>query len=642
MPPRRFAWSWPRLAGLCAVLLLAGVARVESGEPSPVAGRELRGPEGRKVALEAPKGGATALVFYSTECPISNAYSPTLNALAAEFPAARLKLVGVCVDPDLSDAEVARHAKEYDLKFPVACDRRGTLARKLGVKVTPEAVVLDDRGQVRYRGRIDDQFARRGVKTTHPETHELRDAIAAILDGRDCPCEGPEAVGCPLPEAPEAKRAPTYARDVVRILQRNCLECHRKGQIGPFPLETFEQARKRAGDIVTVVETRRMPPWKPVPGFGPGFQHDRSLNPEEVETLIAWAENGAPEGDPGDLPPPPQFRDDWKLGTPDLVIEMPVEYHVPASGGDIYRCFVIPTSLPKDMYISGIEYKPGNPRVVHHIIGYVDTSGEARQRDAQDRDPGYMCFGGPQVEIHNELGGWAPGVEASVLPDGVGRPLPKGADVIMQVHYHPDGKPETDRSKIGLHFAKKPVKQAFHWGAALNTRFRLKPGASNQEVRAYWELPTDVQALSVAPHMHLLGKDMTMRAKLPDGTIKDLIQIDDWDFQWQNQYYYKEPIDLPKGTILEVVAHFDNSEQNPRNPNKPPQEVGWGEATTDEMCIGFIGLVKKGQDLTQPGATDDLLEIFKQQRKELQEKMKKERERARKASPSDEEASKRP
>ncbi|HEU5117011.1 MAG TPA: redoxin domain-containing protein [Isosphaeraceae bacterium] len=575
--------------------------------------------DGSEVSLRAPRGGATALVFYSSECPISNYYSPTLNAIRAEYPADTLKLIGICVDPDISNETFASHAQEYGLKYPVIRDRHARLAGIFGAEVTPEAVVLDDRGEVRYRGRIDDQYARRLVKKVSPQTHDLNDAIASVLNGKEVPEPEVAAVGCPIPDLPEPEDAKvTYSEQVAPILFANCTECHRTGQIGPFPLETYSQARKRADDLVYVVQERLMPPWKPAPGFGPKFSHDRSLSAEEIATLAAWADAGAPEGDPSKTPPLPKYNDGWTLGKPDLVVEMPEAFDVPASGGDIYRCFVIPTNLPEDRYVAGIQYQPGNPKVVHHIIGYVDNTGAARKKDAEEEGPGYTCFGGPQIEISNELGGWAPGVEASVLPEAIGRPLPKNSDVIIQVHYHPSGKAETDKSRIALYFAKKPTKQAFHWWAAIEKEFELVPDdPSTWKVEAQTlPLPVDVEVLSVAPHMHLLGKDMKMWAELPGGKTIDLVWIDNWDFQWQNQYYFEKPIELPKGSVVKLVSHFDYSSDNPRisrKPDEPLESVKWGEATTDEMCIGFFGIVKKGQDLTQPGQKDDLIKILYRQ-----------------------------
>jgi hypothetical protein len=272
------------------------------------------------------------------------------------------------------------------------------------------------------------------------------------------------------------------------------------------------------------------------------------------------------------------------------------------------------------MYISGIEYQPGNRRVVHHVLAYVDTTGEARKKDAADPGPGYQCFSGPGVEVHGDLGGWAPGNQPAILPDGIGRSLPRNADVIIQVHYHPSGKSEYDRTRIGIRFSRQPVKQILHWNAAANLEMKLPAGDSNALVKAAWTVPIDVVAHAVSPHMHMLGKDMLMSVKYPDGRTQDLIRIDHWDFNWQFTYYLDRPLELPKDSVVNVVAHFDNSAGNPRNPNIPPRDVTWGEATTDEMCIGFVAVTKKGQDLTRAGEKDDLRAIFKSQRDDYRKK----------------------
>jgi mono/diheme cytochrome c family protein len=611
------------LAGL-SLFLISGSAEVFGSDPGPLSSATLPGLGGQPVQLAAPAKGVTALVIYSTECPISNSYSPTLSTLVDSFPAQSVKWLGVCVDPDLNDSEVKTHAGDFGFRFPVVRDRQGAFVRKIGARVTPEAFVIDDAGRVRYHGRIDDQFAARRQRNANPAGHELKDAIAAVLNGKDVSTPFVEAVGCPLPEVAAAPAHPTYTKDVAPILQKNCQECHRPGQVGPFALETYEQARKRAADIAAVVEDRQMPPWKAAPHVGVKFKDARTLSEPEIKTLVAWAEADAPQGNPADLPPAPKFASDWQLGTPDLVLDIGTDFPVPADGEDIYRCFVVPTKLDKDQYVSAVEFRPGNRFVVHHILAYVDTSGKARERDQADPGPGYTCFGGPGDPIHGGLGGWAPGNMPRFLDDGVGRSLPRQSDVIIQVHYHPRGKAETDRSKIGIYFARKPVKQTIHWGIVINPQLELPPGQSKIEVKASWEVPVDLTAYSVAPHMHLLGRDMLVSVKFPDGRVQDVIKIDDWDFNWQYTYDFDRPFDVPKGSEFTVVAHYDNSDANPRNPNKPPRLVKWGEATTDEMCIAFLGVTKKGQDLTRPGEKDDFLEILEKQHEELRVKMKKE------------------
>jgi len=389
---------------LSCLVLAVSQSPARAGDPGNPAAASielgtLRSPDGRAVDLSPPKNGISVLLFYSSECPISNAYSPTYNSLFDTFHSPAVKWAGVCIDPDLSDADVKTHARDFGLKFPVVRDRTGVLARKIGATMTPEAFVVDARGHVRYHGRIDDQFAARRVRNTNPTGAGLKDALAALVKGEEVKVPHVPAVGCPIPEAKAAAAAPTYCKDVAPVLQQNCQECHRKGQVGPFPLETYEQARKRAQDLATVVEDRSMPPWKASRQVGLKFQHERSLSEKDIATLAAWAEAGAPEGNRADLPPPRRFPEGWTIeGGPDLVFDIGTDFEVPATGEDVYRCFVVPTNLPTDMYVSAIEYQPGNRKVVHHILAFVETKGEARKRDASDPGPGYQCFSGPGVK----------------------------------------------------------------------------------------------------------------------------------------------------------------------------------------------------------------------------------------------------
>src|SRR5271157_2860322 len=272
-------------------------------------------------------------------------------------------------------------------------------------------------------------------------------------------------------EPARRKDPPTFTRDVAPILQQKCQNCHRSHHIGPFALETFEPARKRASDISLVVTERQMPPWKPAPGVGPRLKHDQSLSPQQIAVLEAWSEAGAPRGDPKDMPPLLRFSTDWKLGPPDLVLEPAEEFSMPASGPDTYRCFVLPTNLASASYISAIDLRPANVRVVHHINAFLDTTGDARARDAAEPGPGYTSFSGPGVAMYEDLGFWAAGHEPHHLPEGIGQRLPRQCDVILQVHYHPTGKPEVDRTRIGIYFSRVPVKQALHWSTAWNADF---------------------------------------------------------------------------------------------------------------------------------------------------------------------------
>jgi hypothetical protein len=432
--------------------------------------------------------------------------------------------------------------------------------------------------------------------------------------------EPPKRKGLAAQEAPSGPRTapkgaqavPTFTRDVAPILQAKCQNCHRRHQVGPFPLETYEQARKRASDIASVTEDRSMPPWKPTRGVGPKLKHDQSLTSAELAVIAAWADGGAPPGDPKDMPPPRKFSEGWKLGTPDVILEVPESFPVPATGPDLYRCFVLPTNLAEDAYLEAIDYSPGERASVHHVLSYLDTTGRARQLDEAAQGPGYPTTSGVMIEAE-ELSFWAAGSEPHRLPAGVGIHLPAQSDIVLQVHYHPSGKAGNDRTKIGLYFSRKPVRRALHWNNASNYNFRLPAGKDNVEIKASWFVPVDLEALAVSPHMHQLGKDMHISVKYPNGKMKSLIEIADWDPSWQSAYYFQEPIDLPAGSVVNVVAHFDNS-PHARNPNVPPRPVAFGPNADDEMCIGYIAVVKKNQDLTLPGARDDLFPIFWRQR----------------------------
>ena len=268
---------------------------------------------------------------------------------------------------------------------------------------------------------------------------------------------------------------------------------------------------------------------------------------------------------------------------------MPEKWKVEATGKDVYRCFVLPTGLTEDKDVVAVEYRAGNKRVVHHVIGYIDVAGAGKEKDVKDPGPGYTSFGGPGFAPFGELGGWAPGNMPSYLPEGIGRKLPAGSDVVMQVHYHADGQPEEDITQVGIYFAKKPIVKQLRIVPVVVRKLEIPAGEANHWVEATFPVPLDANVIFVAPHMHLLGRQMEMWVTMPDGTVKPIIKIDDWDFRWQDTYSYKEPLHLPKGAKVTMKARFDNSEKNPKNPNSPPKTVTWGEETTDEMCIGFLG-----------------------------------------------------
>jgi mono/diheme cytochrome c family protein len=400
--------------------------------------------------------------------------------------------------------------------------------------------------------------------------------------------------------------APTYHREVSRILQKNCQECHRPGQVAPFALLTYEQARKRADDLATVTHERKMPPWHASTTEGGPFRDPRVLSDTEIATIAAWAQAGAPEGDPKDAPPPLEFTSGWQLGEPDLVLTMRQPYELGPDGPDEHRVFVIPTGLIEGKWVAAIDYKPGNPRVVHHALGGFDTKKRGQILDKADPRPGYKVFGGFGFLPDGMLSGWSPGHKATVSPEGVGRYLPAGSDFLLQVHYHRDGKTETDSTQVGIYFARKPIDKEQRVAVVspppgpllFIPKLRIPAGSSNHEVTGSLTLvDEDRHLIGITPHMHWLGKDFLLTASFPDGSKRTLIKIDRWDFNWQDLYDLAEPIAIPKGTRIDMFAHFDNSAANPTNPSNPPVNVGWGEQTTDEMCLGFLYMTRDDQHL---------------------------------------------
>lgn len=577
----------PRYAAAAALvtLVLVITAAAAPSKPVKVADRSVVDLAGGTLRLVDPKGKPTVVLFLSTECPMANAYSPRLVRLARAFAAQGVRLISVYPNAADSEEKIRRHAVERGYRFPAVKDN-GTLARAFGAKVVPEAFVLDASGAIRYRGAIDNNKAADRVSR-----HFLRDAVQALLARRQVPVATTPAVGCAIQSGALAARPSatgvTYAEHIEPIFRANCLPCHRPGEVAPFSMHEPRQVALWAKQIAATVASGRMPPWK-AESHGE-FLNERRLSREQRQLVALWVEQGAPLGDTRRIPPLPRFSNGWQLGEPEEVIGLPEEYRLGPEGSDVYRCYVIPNTADADRYITAMEFRPGNRAVVHHMIAYLDTTGAARRLDAQDPAPGYTSNGaGPGFVPSGFLGGWAPGNEPTVLPAGVGILWPKGGDIVLEVHYHRNGKPETDRSTVGLHFAKEPIKKRLRIAALINPVFRIPAGAADHVVNAAAPFSRDITILGVTPHMHLLGKSVTVVAVMPGGQRRQLVHVPEWDFNWQTTYSFREPVRAPKGTTLRMRAVYDNSSSNPNNPSNPPREVRWGEQTTDEMCIAFI------------------------------------------------------
>jgi hypothetical protein len=407
------------------------------------------------------------------------------------------------------------------------------------------------------------------------------------------------AVSAKTARIPEKARAKvTFAKDVASIIYKNCATCHHPGEVAPFSLVTYDEVKKHAKQIAAVTKNRFMPPWK-ADSHGE-FVNERRLTEQEIATLDTWAAGGTPMGDASAIPPPPKFPQGWRIGKPDQIISMPEKYSVEAEGRDVYRCFVVPTNYGEDKFISALEFHPGNRALVHHVIAYLDTTGAARKLDEKDPGSGYTSSGGGVGFLPTAmLGGWAPGNDPETLPDGIGILLPRGGDIVLEVHYHKTGKPETDLTQVGVKYASKPVDKRLRLMVVTNFAINIPPGESNYILKGTTPIGADVTVLGVTPHMHLLGREMTVTAETPDGKSRQMVKVPDWDFNWQIPYAFKEPVKLPAGSKLSLVARYDNSSANPHNPSNPPKRVTFGEQTTNEMCFAFVGFTVDSEVLTK-------------------------------------------
>ncbi len=462
--------------------------------------------------------------------------------------------------------------------------------------------MLAQDGLVAYRGRIDDAFEAIGKERQVVHHHDLDEALDAVARGKPVTTPRTTPIGCVFEAWGRNDSFPptiTYARDVAPILVSHCIDCHHPGGIAPFALTTYAQASKRAHTLADVTETRTMPPWRAATGYG-HFRDERRLTDREIATLAAWARAGAPEGDARDVPPMPSFTSSWHLGEPDLVVAMAKPFDVPASGPDIYRAFVLKADIPEDKMVVGVEFRPGASAVVHHCLVHLDTTGTARRLEERAGGNGYPSFGSPGFTPSGSLGGWVPGATPRFLPDRMGRPLAKGADIVIQVHYHPSGKAEKDRSSLAIYYARKPVTRIVAALSLWSRDIDIPAGESHYRRTIDQTLPIGVTVIGITPHMHLVGREMKVTATRPSGEVEPLVWVNDWDFRWQDQYVFESPIELPAGTKIHIDALYDNSAQNPRNPSDPPKRIRFGEQTTDEMCICFIAIaIDKPEDLTK-------------------------------------------
>jgi peroxiredoxin len=518
------------------------------------------------------------ICFLGAECPLARLYGPRLQQLDEEFSRHGVQVVGVNSNPQDSLDDIRRYITEHRISFPIIKDHRQSLARKFGAKRTPEVFVLDTSSHVRYQGRIDDQYEP-GTARPKPSRHDLRNALEALIAGREVIDPNTKAVGCLITMVKQPQRpvdpasVVTFARDVAPILNQHCVECHRDGEIGPFALTDYDEVVGWAEMMLEVIQQNRMPPWHADPRHGK-FVGERRLSDSARTTLNAWVEQGMPSGNVQNLHPQPKWPRGWHLpSAPDVELVMRDRpFTVPPGGTVEYQYFVVDPQWGEHRWVRAAQVIPGDASVVHHAIVFV------RPPDGSDS------------EGIGWLGAYVPGQRTVPLPPGYARRIPARSKLVFQMHYTPNGRRTQDVTKIGIWFSDPDV--VTHEVAtrlALNQHFEIPPGAKNFNVDLQLNgFARDSRLLSLTPHMHLRGKSFRLDVHR-SGQQKTLLSVPKYDFNWQHRYQLEKPLKLDKVDALQMRFVFDNSAENPTNPD-PREYVTWGDQTWQEMAVAFFDI----------------------------------------------------
>ncbi len=526
----------------------------------------------RHASGEWTEAKAVVVMFLGTECPLAKIYAGRVNQLAATYGPRGVRFVAIDANVQDTAEEIAAFVRDNELQFPVLVDPGNTVADRFGAVRTPEVFLIDGNRMVRYHGRVDDQYGV-GVQRSEPTRRDLVEALDELLAGKDVSQAELPVAGCFIGRATKPTASDIiYSKHVARIFQQHCVECHRPGEIGPFPLTSYQETVGWGETIREVVSEGRMPPWFADPRHGKFF-NDCRLSDEQKRQIGQWVAGGCPEGDPHDLPEPRQFVNGWNIAEPNLVLKMAQEpYHVPPEGVIDYQNFVIDPKFTEDKWIVASEARPGNRAVVHHILVFLKTP--------DDKD---------DILRGSLLAAYAPGSPPRTAhTKGLAKKIPAGSKIVMQIHYTPTGKAQDDLSSFGLVFCDaKEVTQVVESGWALNILFEIPPGAKDYKVLSQHRFADDRLLLAMTPHMHVRGKSFRYEAIYPDKRREILLDVPRWDFNWQIDYELAEPKLMPKGTVIRCEAHYDNSADNPSNPD-PKRAVRFGEQTWDEMMIGWF------------------------------------------------------
>ncbi len=525
---------------------------------------------------------ALVLVLTGTGCPLCLKYAPTLADLEAAYRDRSVSFVFINPNESESEADIRQAIQTHGFQGVYVRDVSRRLVRALDARTSTEAFVLDAARTLMYRGAVDDQYGL-GYSVDSPRQTFLTDALDAVLQGDRPRIAATWAPGCELFVDPVADAQPslsvTYHNRISRLVQDNCLECHRQGGLAPLALQTYQQVKDYAGMIQAVVERGIMPPWFAAPhdpddpqSMDLVWANDRSLSAADRADLLDWLAAGLPVGDVEDAPVARQFPDEWMIGEPDLVLQIPEPIAVQATGQMPYQYVRIRTREAEDRWIQAVEVKPTDQAVVHHVLVFVQPPGEERLQIDERSGP---------------FAAYVPGNSYSRYPPGFAKELPAGASLVFQLHYTPNGTATTDQTRLGLIFSDQRPQHIVRNRGIANTRIAIPPYAENHVERASMKVPIDVRLMALMPHMHLRGKAFRYDLVMPDGQRRRLLDVPRYDFNWQLEYRLAEPLDVPRGSQIEVTGWFDNSSGNPANPD-PTRTVRWGLQTEDEMLLGHL------------------------------------------------------
>ncbi|KAA0139039.1 redoxin domain-containing protein [Gimesia chilikensis] len=573
---------------LCALALLgtSSLLAETKTKSSQDASHTFRLPtaQGKVVELSAePESKATVVCFLGAECPLARLYGPKLNEMQAAYAAQGVQFIGVNSNQQDSLEDVKQYVKRYEISFPMAKDYNNEVADRFHAVRTPEVFVLDQQLTVRYRGRIDNQYLP-GISRAETTTHDLKNALDQLLAGKPVEVSETKPNGCFIGRVKqnEVTTQLTFCKEVAGVLHRHCVECHRTGEIAPFSLTDYDEVRGWADTMLETIEDGRMPPWHASPKYG-HYANARFMPEKDKEILREWVAGGMPYGDIKDLPELPKFREGWHLPrVPDVVYEMRKRpFVVPKEGVVEYQYFVVDPGFKEDKWITGAQVLPGNRSVVHHAIVFI------RPPDGADfRGIGWLTA-------------YVPGQRINMLPPGRARKVPAGSKLVFQMHYTPTGSVAEDISKVGLIFGKdEEITHEVFTLIGIDQEFEIPPHASDFPVSAkVRRIPPHAELLAIAPHMHLRGKSFRLFTK-QDKKKEILLDVPNYDFNWQHIYELSKPMSLDTVDGLEFTVKFDNSKDNPFNPD-PNEYVTWGDQTWEEMAIAFFEVAEPRKQKSQ-------------------------------------------